>query len=152
MLEEHWGAPKDKQLTLIKRSYNTVYSAVIKDGQKVVVRTNGHNKEKMEKVFKNEMIFMEYLSKEINVTPYVEPGVVTGPITQLCVQTWASGSPIDDDVMKSEEFVRSSARWLSNFHRLSRQFAVDHPEIYKEYLTYETVKDGVMGFKALSIP
>ena len=71
MLEEHWGAPKDKQFTLIKRSYNALFSAVLKDGQKVVIRTTIENLDDAEKRLKQEMYFVDYLNKTIRVAPYV---------------------------------------------------------------------------------
>ena len=50
MFEQHWEVSKDDmQLTNIKRSYSTLYSAKLKNGTKVVLRATVRDQDKAEK-------------------------------------------------------------------------------------------------------
>ena len=86
MLEQHWNAPIAKKLTLIKRNFNTVYSAVLQNNHKVVVKTNQTNMLHSETNLKHQMFFLNYLHERgLKVTPFVGIGYKTGSSLQIQV-------------------------------------------------------------------
>ena len=53
MFEQNWDVSKDDmQLTNIKRSYSTLYTALLKNGTKVVLRATARDQDKAEKVLR----------------------------------------------------------------------------------------------------
>jgi hypothetical protein len=85
------------------------------------------------------MILLDYLDKTIRVAPYVAPGVVRGPKMILTVIKFCDGtSCLDPSILgRSEEYAKACGSWLRDFHKASKQFAIDCPEVHKEYQTYE---------------
>ena len=51
MLEQYWGAPFDKQMTMIRRARTVVHSALVRDGLKLgLLSHNENNEHKMHKI------------------------------------------------------------------------------------------------------
>ncbi len=82
------------------------------------------------------MKFVGFVNKFVPCSIYIEPGVVTTEIGQVCVTRLAPGQPSNIDWFNEEHVVGLGA-WLAGFHKASRLFAIEHPEIASKFSNSE---------------
>lgn len=138
-MSEYW--PDLENLKNIKRGDNRVYTAQI-DGSNVIVKSTHHNDD-LERDWKQEMNYVNFLQKTTSVAYYYAPGVVHGTDENNKEKKLVSVSAFADGIcpecvysyqlawITNEDVVRSIGHQLANMRLASQDYTRKHGDRVK---------------------
>eukprot|EP00762_Andalucia_godoyi_P007483 ANDGO_07827.mRNA.1 hypothetical protein DICPUDRAFT_155334 len=150
---EHWSLELG---ACVKASQNHTFTATsTADSGKYIVRVTPDPKNTRCLSIQVELAFLEYLAKHgLTVCPAV--ATRSAPSQEflrvdslsICVFPFAKGSAVNYlewRWMTEKSHVVALGRWIAQLHRLSKQFAVDHPDIAGKAREYSEIHDSILA-------
>lgn len=159
IIQKNWKEYKD--ITLIKRDYNIVYSITFSDGQRAYAKAkpcSDYNREQVDKLGRQEMFFVDFIAKNSDnrTSTFIAPGVVSLDMVSIQIVTANEGQIAQSKVTEmysTEEGIANIGRQVRIFHEASKQFKKAHPKEYEAMQDYSEIWNGFLSdFKRPEIP
>jgi Ser/Thr protein kinase RdoA (MazF antagonist) len=155
IVAENWNL---KLGPIIKASQNHTFQATNEDADgviiKYVVRVTPNPQEHAHVRIKNEVFFVNYLAESKKLQHICAPVkslsgefVVRSGDSSVTVSEWAKGSAMDFlsyRWMTDKNIVFAWGKWLAEFHQISQQFSVEHPEIAQSIQRWDQVHSNIL--------
>lgn len=158
ILKKHWNIDGN-DLQLLKSSQNVTFK--VNQGRWIVRATRDDADAVQFKRAQLECEFLNYLAThKLNVCSPIGVCVVREQIGDnnsflvVVVSRLANGKSLDYaswSWMNDERLVVAEGRWLAQLHRLSRQFALEHPSKASAFRPWDELHGGIMKGAPLSI-
>lgn len=140
---------------IIKASQNHTFEAIeISTNKKFVVRVTPDHENKYQGRVENELFFVNYCVASNKIHHICAPlknidgdFLIRSGDLLISVSGWALGAPIDFMSyrwMMEKNIVTAWGKWLAEFHKVSKQFFVDHPGVAKAVQRWDQVHSCIL--------
>lgn len=159
VLDQYW--PGTTELSAIKRIENkAIYTAMYND-EEIIVKSIAYTDEYYDST-RDQMTFLNFIGRDLNVATYVEPGVEYSDDKKLLVTMsrfvyGESPKEVGDQApytwIFDENAVKTIGKFWHDYRRLSIEFKGAHAETYEHFPDYKTFQNGwERAFHDITIP